>query len=276
MRALTTVLLLALSSLAPASAQDYFPLGDDDQWEYGHILYPPNADPDTVRYSPVRIAERVVVSDTAYTVIDLPAVPSDTLRVDAEGRVWGRLHGTDRLILDVTLADGEAFVFERGELMQTVSVSRGASLTVPAGTFEDVVSFSFDDPSVFDDEYSVTLARGIGVVSSYALYDAWGDLYRARVGGQMFTDAELAPLAGTARAFPNPFASSVTVELPAGAWTSAEVVDLLGRRVAALSVGACAVGCDLRWDSGDSPAGLYIVRVEGARQRLAIPVTVAR
>ena len=270
-------LLLSLVAL-PAAGQSYFPLGDDDQWEYGYVLDPPFSDPDTVRFEPDRITDRVVIADTAYAVLDLPVVPSDTLRVDAAGRVWGRIDGRDALLFDVTRADGETYRVPdpHGESEYVVTVHRPESVTVPAGTFHDVIDFSFDVEASHDDEIGVTLARDVGMIAAGSFLE-FGSLFAATVGGQYVTAAEPAPGPGDAGAFPNPFRQSLTVTLPAGAWHHAVVLDARGREVAALDASRCGpAGCALRWDAAGHPPGMYVVHAEGATRTVAVPVVLAR
>ncbi|PAP78086.1 hypothetical protein [Rubrivirga marina] len=273
---IAALVLFALAAL-PAAGQSYFPLGDDDQWEYGYVLDPPFSDPDTIRYER-RVAERVVVSDTAYAVIDLPALPTDTFRVDPEGRVWGRWYGRDALFLDVSRSDGERYELPESDgFAYVVTVRRPVSVTVPAGSFEDAVEFSFDIPDVFDDEFTVLLAPGVGVVSGFSLYNNMGDLFAATVDGQRVTSSELGPSETDVRAFPNPFRRSLTVTLPAGMWHHTVVLDARGRAVATLDASRCGPGsCALRWDGAGHPPGMYVVHAEGAARTVAVPVVLTR
>jgi hypothetical protein len=271
------VLLLAAAAL-PAAGQGYFPLGDDDVWEYGYVVEPPFSDPDTVRFEPDRITERTVIRDTAYAVLDLPVVPTDTLRVGEAGRVWGRIDGRDALLFDVTRADGETYRVPdpHSESDYVVTVHRPESLTVPAGTFHDVIAFSFDVEGVSDDELGVTLARDVGMISAGSALN-YGSLFAATVNGRLITATERGPLAADAEAFPNPFHRSLTVTLPAGAWHHAAVLDARGREVAALDASRCgSTGCTLRWNGAGHPPGTYVVHAESATRTVAVPVVLAR
>ena len=276
MRLPLTVLVALIAGAA--QAQDYFPLADGDTWTYGFVLRPPDAPADTSRAAPVTVSERVTVRDTAYVVIDFPVVPSDTLRTDAEGRVWGRVHGRDVLLFDVTRADGETYApgFGTGAPGEYgVTVRRPETVRVPGGTYPGAVTFSFDVPGLLDDEFSVSLAPGVGLVAAYGAHDL-GELFEATVGGRVVTDAESAPLAVPVEAFPNPFTSSLTVALPAERWRRVTVTDALGRLVATLDASACGAGCEVRWDAADAAPGLYLVRAEGDRQRVVVPVVRSR
>ena len=272
MRAL--LILAAALFAGGAAAQSYLPLGDDDSWSYGYIVYPPTAPPDTVRAEPVSVSEHVTVDGLDYTVIDLPYVPTDTLRVDAEGRVWGRHLGADRLLFDMTAASGATYRVPADPdegLDYEVTVDREPTRT-PAGAFEDAVRFQFHLAEVTDADLSFTFARGVGLVYAGSAW-GWETLFEAVVSDVLVTDAADGPLAeAEARAFPNPARGVVTVALPSGSWAAAEVVDVLGRHVAALDVGAGP----LRWDAAGRRPGLYVVRAWGPHGEVAVPVVVAR
>ena len=93
------------------------------------------------------------------------------------------------------------------------------------------------------------------------------------VFGEHSTAAAPAPLAASdVEVYPNPARGVVTVALPSGSWAAAEVVDVLGRHVAALDVNAGP----LRWDASGRRPGLYVVRAWGPHGEVAVPVTVAR
>lgn len=87
-------------------------------------------------------------------------------------------------------------------------------------------------------------------------------------------------------AFPNPFATSVTlhVHLPAPGPLRVDVYDLLGRRIRSVAQGSVAAGRHvLAWDGTDdagrfAPSGRYLVHVEGSPGRDVRPlvVTLAR
>lgn len=275
MRAL--VLFALVSFASTASAQDYFPLGDDDVWEYGTIIDPPFAPADTSRFGPLRVSGRVTVNDTVYAVLEVYSVP-DTLRSDGAGRVYARESGHDRLLFDLTRSDGATYTYETGDDLRgdyIVTVSRPDTVRTVAARFENAVGFSFDITGAHDDETYIAVVPGVGVVYTYNGVTGYTELMSATIGGRLITPLEGAPgLEDAAFAYPNPTAGRATVALPAGRWHRATVLDVLGRRVADLEVSACPSGCQVVWD-GDAPPGRYVVRVEGERA-LAVPVTVAR
>ena len=264
---------------------DYFPLGAADSWTYGFVVAPPDGPPETYSLGPVSVRGEVSVHDTTYVLLTIPSLFTDTLRTDAEGRVWGRIDGRDRLILDLTLADGATYSFEDpgaescpsvGACTSTVTVRRGLTVETLAGRFEDAVSFSFDNPQMMDDELLIALAPGVGVVRTSTYLQPF-DLIEATVGGRHVTPVEVGPEPVSVRAFPNPFTSRVTVELPPGEWAHVEVFDTLGRRVVTLLDGPCApTACRLEWDGSDAAPGVYLVRATGPTATTAYPVVRAR
>jgi len=139
-----------------------------------------------------------------------------------------------------------------------------------------VIEYQFEAQGASDASYYYALAPSVGLIYSGGGLGNYAELFGATVGGQTVTAAEDGPLAVGMRAFPNPFAEVLTVSLPAARWRSAEVVDVLGRRVAALDVRRCEAGCMLRWDGADAAPGLYVVRAESAGGAVALPVVLAR
>ncbi len=288
MRGLAT-LVACVSLAAFAQPAAYFPLGPADSWTYGTraSTTPPQVHP----HPPIRVREEVSVHDTTYALLRVPNLFTDTLRTDEEGRVWGWIDDRDRLILDLTLADGATYSFvEPGApacpsgadpsvleaCTYTVTVHRGLTVATVAGRFDHVVSFSFDIPHVLDEEIVFQLAPGVGVVYSSTWLQPV-ELIEATVGGQPITPVEDGPAASTARAFPNPFTSRLTVELPPGDWQHVEVVDILGRRVATLLDGPCTpVDCRVRWDGHELAPGAYLVRASGPTGSTVLPLVRSR
>ena len=264
-------LLLPLLALMTASALaqpvDYFPLGASDSWTFGVLVAPPDAPRDTLRYPPVQIQSTATVRDTVYPVVSVPSLSalSDSLRVDTEGRVWGRHSGNDLLLLDVTLADGATYEVEAGTFgtPYTVTVQREPTLNTLIGTVENAISFFFDVPEVVDEELYIALAPGVGIVQAGAGL-SFLSLVEATVSGTVILNSDDGPESPTLRAFPNPFASALTIELPRGDWRTVELVDALGRQVAALPAGPCVASiCRLTWDASPAAPGVYVVRATG-------------
>lgn len=92
--------------------------------------------------------------------------------------------------------------------------------------------------------------------------------YRLLIGPDRFIEAQretLLPEAfQLAPAYPNPFASSTTIEFSLQESSDVElaVYDVLGREVEVLVRGAHPAGFhQVVWDGGQSPSGMYVVRL---------------
>ncbi|MEO0557634.1 MAG: T9SS type A sorting domain-containing protein [Bacteroidota bacterium] len=251
-----------LPTLALAQPVDYFPLETTDVWVYGSIDTR-STPPDTFRLDPTRIRGSVIIHDTAYVLVSFPGVPTDTLRKDGEGRVWSRINNADHLLFDVTLQDGDTYTYPFNDyfapgILYTVTVTRPMDTVVAAGAFSDAIRFRFDTNEVTDSNLGVILAPDVGVVYGH---NGWGsrELIEGNAPRVVSTPERLEQ--NTLHAFPNPFSSSLTVELPRGDWQTLELVDALGRHVAAMQTAPCSTSsCRLTWDGMDVPPGVYTVR----------------
>ena len=95
--------------------------------------------------------------------------------------------------------------------------------------------------------------------------------------GEARADAPAAVL--TLAASPNPVSSTATVRImaPAGERVTVEVVDVLGRRVAALADAVVPSGeATLTWDARGAAPGVYVVRAVSAEASATTRVTVVR
>lgn len=259
---LIAALAACLSASVLAQPVDYFPLDTTDVWVYGSIDKRASP-PDTFRLDPTRIRDSVVIHDTAYVLVSFPGVPTDTLRKDGEGRVWSRINNADHLLFDVTLQDGDAYTYPFNDyfapgILYTVTVTKPFDTVVAAGSFSDAIRFRFVTNEVTDSNLGVILAPDVGVVYGH---NGWGSRELIEGSAPRLVSASEDISEQRLHAFPNPFASSLTVELPRGDWQTLELVDALGRRVATLQSGPCARSiCRLTWDSADVPPAVYIVR----------------
>lgn len=255
---------LALSVLLPLSAVAQtappFPLGDTDTWSYGYVISPPNAPPDTTRDAPVTVRGTATVRDTVYTLVTLPGLASDSLRTDAEGRVFARLLGRDQLLLDATLDSGQSYEVTEDAGTYIVTVTRDLTVETPAGRFEDAIRFDFDLPGTVDDERAVTLAPGIGVVQTIGPFANYRELFEARIDGTVLLAGPDEPASPRVRAFPSPFARTLTIELASRGRQRVEVLDALGRTVAVVFDRVCAATCQATWDAEGAAPGVYLIR----------------
>ena len=271
--------LFVLAALLPLSARAQtaptFPLGSSDTWSYGYVIEPPNAPPDTTRDAPVTVRGTATVGDTVYALVTLPGLRSDSLRTDAQGRVFARLSGRDQLYLDVTREDGQSYeVVEDGE-RYVVTVARDVTVETPAGRFEDAIRFAFDIPGAIDDERSVMLAPGIGVVATSGPFASYRVLFEARIDGAVILSSGAPPTAQV-RAFPSPFARTLTIELAGPGRPRVEILDARGRSVATVFDGPCAASCQTTWEAEGAAPGVYFVRVTTPRGVSSQPVVLGR
>lgn len=166
------VLVLAASTANGQSADtsSYFPLEVGNAWNYITVLDPPYEPPDTLDGGTYAVSESFTVNDTLYYRAAYPFAIADTLRSDGDGRIWARDGGKDVLLFDFTLGDGEAYRFSPSRwpyIEYVVTMSRGNTVEVSAGTYEDVVTLDFDDPDLVDERSAYSFARGTGVVEAY-------------------------------------------------------------------------------------------------------------
>lgn len=271
MRHRLLLLIAGLPAVAFGQAPDtsYFPLDVGNSWTYAVRVQTSPTAWETLIGDPHEIGQTVAINDTAYTEVAYPHAIFGTLhRVDEVGRVWVRADGVDRLLFDVTRADGETYTFPdvASGNDYVVRVERNVSVDTFLGRFENAIRFSFDIPEMLDDETGITLAPGVGVVAASTSF--FGDyfLYAASVGGRVVTSAgvdgpsRLRP----ALAAPNPFTTSTTIRLPEGpaGYAHVEVVDLLGRHVATLLDGPVGPGeQSVTWAASGAPSGPYLVRI---------------
>ena len=170
-----------LDALAQNAADTtYLPLDPENSWEY--VLPIPGDFP-----SRHAVLDSASIGDTLYYVIKLPFVESDTLRVAADGTVRARRHGREEMLLDVNAENGATYLFpfdaNYPDLDYEVTVARGVSVDVLAGSFDRCIRFSFDAPGWVDEEWSVTLAPGVGIANAYGNGGHYRELWLARIDG---------------------------------------------------------------------------------------------
>lgn len=164
------VLVASTANGQSADTSSYFPLEIGNAWSYITVLDPPNQPPDTLDGGTYAVSESFAINDTLYYHAAYPFSIADTLREDEDGRVWARDGGKDVLLFDFTLADGEAYRFSPSRspnIEYVVTMSRGNTVEVSAGTYGDVATLDFDDPDVVDEGRGYSFARGTGIVQAY-------------------------------------------------------------------------------------------------------------
>lgn len=268
---LATFLLLFSVSVAQAQQADttrYFPLEIGNTWTYITVFDPPGLPYDTTWYDPNGIEETVAFNDTLYYVAPHPFALADTLREDENGRIWARVGGSDVLLFDFTLEEGETYTFDHNRYQTTyeVTIQRNLTWEKVAGRFENVVRFYFDVPGSIDEERTYTFAPGAGMLYAVDGGGDWMELHTAFIGGRTITSFEWEiPVDADFYAYPNPFKSSTAIVVagPTSRPVRVSVYDVQGRRVALLtSPGGDAATARLVWSPVGLPAGLYYARVE--------------
>ena len=254
-----------------SARQLYFPLDVGNLWT---IVAPgsvdENFDPgDALSWT---VEREIIVNDTAYVVLSDSFLwfTLDTLRVDQTGNVWARSRGVDRLLLDFSAEEGSSYTFVDPQAPDghenQVKVTKGLSVEVYAGQFEDAVSFTFDDPGARDDRFEVTFAKDIGVVQ---MDREWGfdwELYSANIGGVVVMAAE-SPSELLSRMpvqiFPVPASSSITVELSDAliGILDIQVFDLTGKRVLQTAKECSFIWCTINLEVSGLSSGQYFLRI---------------
>ena len=155
------------------------------------------------------------------------------------------------------------------------------------GVAETTVTLTFDETQTwydFFDDTETTLAAGS---HSFTLlpgeFRVWTDVdVPSPEPGLITVDAEEAPASfapGALRAFPNPAAARLAVEIDVAAPGDlrVDVLDVLGRRVAPLHDGPAATGRQrVEADVQRLPAGVYLIRATIGDRSETLRVTVAR
>lgn len=167
-----------------ADTSSYFPLAVGNAWSYITVLEPPNEPPDTLNAGTYAVTESFTINNTLYYRAAYPFAITDTLRSDDEGRIWARDGGKDVLLFDFTSGDGDAYEFHPSrspDIEYVVTMSRGETVEVGAGTYADAVTLHFDDPDVVDEERAYSFARGTGIVQAFGEVGAYVELHAAEL-----------------------------------------------------------------------------------------------
>ncbi|MCO6445848.1 MAG: T9SS type A sorting domain-containing protein [Anaerolineae bacterium] len=267
------------------SQVNYFPLEVGNTWTYFTPLDPPFAEPDTIWDRSAGVSDVITANDTLYFRVNYPFAPADTLRSDAEGRIWARMQDQDVLLFDFTRDHGDVYTFGRpGDTLITfkVTVQRNQSIEVHAGRFENGIIISFDDPAWVDDVFSFAFAPGVGIVYAYGEGGWYEELYSAQVAGRIITAIDEVPFVvpgAKAFAYPNPFRTATSIVVPSMSVQPAEasVYDVVGRKVSTLGAVACHTdACRFELDGSGLAPGLYYVRIDQAGRVQTLAVMLVR
>jgi hypothetical protein len=110
---------------------------------------------------------------------------SDTIRSDAQGRIWKLINGSEIIWLDLTKDSGTVYTLPAfGNYMVNVSVRRNLTVHTWKGDFSNCFGYLFDVPQIIDEEIEYILAPGVGPIK---IRGGWRDdlLYSAVIGGKV-------------------------------------------------------------------------------------------
>ena len=169
------------------------------------------------------------------------------------------------------------------ELQRSVGADSGWT-AVYAGTM-----FSWTDSTLLYDTTGSTIVRfRVRVRDNQGKHSGWSMEHRARVAGSTGisfpVDPPLPPVPTLHSNYPNPFNPSTTISyaLPATAWITLEVADVLGRRVRVLQTGFAEAGVhSIVWDGKDDrggvvAGGVYLCRLIVGPSALTRPMLLVK
>lgn len=122
--------------------------------------------------------------------VDQPST-ADSLyyRVEENGDVytWRRNWTNEMLQYKLAADDGDkwSYLMDEGDTMEVIMTT--TTLDAGSRNISDCKAYHYNAPNWADEEYTVTLARGIGFVREFS--DAWGmgmTLAKASIGGSVF------------------------------------------------------------------------------------------
>jgi hypothetical protein len=176
-----------------AATKDHLPLQVGNYWDFQSFG---NSQTGTQVHR--EVAALTTINDHEYYLLINSAVngeysykDSSYYRIDDQGFVYIYRKNTGTLEdnrFRLNGKDGDAWSYpyqDNGEAHVNLSVS---SLTIGNKEVANCKSYYFDIPSWADEEYTITLAPGIGFVKEYS--NAWGlgqTLQAAKIDGQVFT-----------------------------------------------------------------------------------------
>lgn len=261
------------------TAIDYLPLAVDNAWTFYSLVESPTGSIDTTVYDPYVITEEIVVADTVYYRYPLFFADTDTVRTDADGRIYGRVRDQDVLLFDVALPDSATYTYASPAYSDTfvVTVRRDQTIDVHGGRFLHALTFSFDIPQAVDDTRRFAFAPGVGLLQAVGGMGEFVSLYEAVVEGSVVTSMATNPQPESValEAYPNPTrAHTIFRFVPSHPGrVRLAIYDLLGREVALLVDTCVGIGPQrVVWSADGLPAGTYFVRFSAAGQTQTVPL----
>ena len=242
-------------SHAQSIAETYFPYTVGDSVWFNSVASRPLT---------FHFTDSVSMDGTLYLIVDgLPIRGGvDTLRA-ADDAVFRYTPDGEQLLFDFSVPNDSSYEANEGRFPEPMSVYVGRDFTVStnAGDFANAISFYFDHPQSFDEEYGYDLAPGVGIASYYGAWQR-GILDGVSLSGVIVTDTGEAPGTNAGYAiYPNP-ANGIMVVEHRSLETGNPVItvhDLLGRRVSATIVHRDLGSTHL--DLAGLASGRYFVRI---------------
>ncbi len=187
-------------------------------------------------------------SSTNYATID-------TIKQDESGRVYKYRLAGDYKIYDFSVNDSDSFIseirlFPDSNIFYTVMLNDVGSKTVPAGTFDSCKMEFYDAiPDMFDEEYYLIFAPGVGCLMRYFEHGAIANLTSAIVDGE-----HIGPI-GIKKYEKNRVNNQRITANSLKGLKRVELYDLTGRKIKTLSSNS--------WRNWNEGSGIYVVKLVG-------------
>jgi hypothetical protein len=247
---------------------DYFPLAVDNHWTYAWFE-------DTTYKSECSVFDTGRVAGRIYYLHSGPTLgfignwssPVDSLCLDSLFRVWRREKGQEYMLFD--FVHGSYPSYTTYPELDTVRVTYGLDITVPAGHFVNCVDLYFRR-SFGDESIGYVFAPGVGIVRYYGPFYGTHNLLRASINGKLITSvgpkfAKVPVEFVLEQNYPNPFNPTTTIkfELPKSSQVRLSVYDMLGREVSLLVNEKREAGVhEVKFDASKLASGVYFYRMQ--------------
>ena len=292
MRHFILFIALLLSMPGASAAQDanrssYFPVDLGNWWLLATIDDSrPDVPPDTIYLATHRFIEELSINQQAYYRFSEVILDSDTLRADAEGRIWSYAQGEERLLLDFTAGDDSTYSYSylpdhaSDSVHYSVHVARDVTVGTYVGTFDECITISFDIPGALDVEISYSFAPDVGLVMIAGAWE-YGTLFSAQVGSRGYATAiekesEFESSGVTMVLYPNPMNSEGWLEIKTTTpgQIKVSIYDMLGRKVQTVVSNYVEAGMHrYRIDTHSLARSVYFIHMEherGARSSVSM------
>lgn len=142
----------------------YFPLEVNYKW---YFYYPGNPGAKLI----YRIWETKEFDGKLYYVYGNKAEAGELYRQDERGNVYKKRPAGELLYFNFETKEGGTYQVKLSDLfIYTVKVEKNLTVSYDDHTFEGCVRFTFDAPTIKDEEITYTLAPDIGIVQMVSTY----------------------------------------------------------------------------------------------------------